>query len=251
MEPHRLPIGRHVGRAHKFIRAWADGLLAPHDATVTDWIVLFHIANAAEPGLSQSEVATFADMASSGLVRYVDRFEEHGWVERHRDPEDRRVTRLVLTAAGHRRLHDLGTVMHAADEQLRSQLSADEQRVLTRALDTLFDFALRELRRHPPRTTGGGMTAATTATDPPGTSRDDDLVIETHELTKVYPGGVRAVDELDLAVHRGEIFGLLGPNGAGKTTTAGMLTTRVIPTSGTALVGGVDVVAQPAPRPSG
>jgi ABC-2 type transport system ATP-binding protein len=47
-------------------------------------------------------------------------------------------------------------------------------------------------------------------------------------------------------VRRGEIFGLLGPNGAGKTTTAGMLTTRVIPTSGEAYVGGVDVVAHPA-----
>src|SRR5690606_18166931 len=71
-------------------------------------------------------------------------------------------------------------------------------------------------------------------------------VIETRGLTKVYPGGVRAVDDLDLDVHQGEIFGLLGPNGAGKTTTAGMLTTRVIPTSGTALVGGVDVVQRPA-----
>jgi ABC-2 type transport system ATP-binding protein len=46
-------------------------------------------------------------------------------------------------------------------------------------------------------------------------------------------------------VNRGEIFGLLGPNGAGKTTTAGMLTTRVIPTSGRAFVGGIDVVAHP------
>ena len=44
----------------------------------------------------------------------------------------------------------------------------------------------------------------------------------------------------------GEIFGLLGPNGAGKTTTVGMLTTRVVPTSGRALVGGVDVVADPS-----
>ncbi len=71
-------------------------------------------------------------------------------------------------------------------------------------------------------------------------------VIRTEQLTKVYPGDIRAVDGLDLTVYRGEIFGLLGPNGAGKTTTAGMLTTRVIPTSGTAYVGGVDVVAHPA-----
>src|SRR4051795_12586980 len=74
----------------------------------------------------------------------------------------------------------------------------------------------------------------------------DDVVMRTEKLTKVYPGGLKAVDELDLEVHRGEIFGLLGPNGAGKTTTAGMLTTRVVPTSGSALVGGIDVVASPA-----
>src|SRR5213082_2175703 len=73
-----------------------------------------------------------------------------------------------------------------------------------------------------------------------------DEVIHTDDLTKVYPGGLKAVDTLNLSVRRGEIFGLLGPNGAGKTTTAGMLTTRVIPTSGRAIVGGIDVVAHPA-----
>jgi ABC-2 type transport system ATP-binding protein len=74
----------------------------------------------------------------------------------------------------------------------------------------------------------------------------DGGVIETVELTKTYPGAdFRAVDGLNLSVRSGEIFGLLGPNGAGKTTTAGMLTTRVIPTSGRALVGGIDVVAHP------
>ncbi len=71
-------------------------------------------------------------------------------------------------------------------------------------------------------------------------------VIETIDLTKVYPGGVTAVDGMNLTVAQGEIFGLLGPNGAGKTTTASMLTTRVIPTSGRAIVGGVDVVRHPA-----
>jgi ABC-2 type transport system ATP-binding protein len=75
----------------------------------------------------------------------------------------------------------------------------------------------------------------------------DDVVIRTAGLTKQYPGMDRpAVDALDLEVRRGEIFGLLGPNGAGKTTTAGMLTTRVVPTSGGAFVGGIDVVRHPA-----
>ncbi len=54
-------------------------------------------------------------------------------------------------------------------------------------------------------------------------------------------GEIVALQGLDLQVEAGEFFGLLGPNGAGKTTTIGILTTRVKPTSGTALVGGADV----------
>jgi ABC-2 type transport system ATP-binding protein len=76
---------------------------------------------------------------------------------------------------------------------------------------------------------------------------DVDEIIRIVDLTKTYPGNdFKAVDGLNLTVRRGEIFGLLGPNGAGKTTTVGMLTTRVIPTGGHAIVGGIDVVAHPA-----
>jgi ABC-2 type transport system ATP-binding protein len=85
------------------------------------------------------------------------------------------------------------------------------------------------------------------ARDTGGEDGDRREVIRTVELTKVYPGmDLAAVDKLNLSVHAGEIFGLLGPNGAGKTTTAGMLTTRVVPTSGAAYVGAIDVVAHPA-----
>src|SRR5947208_10887531 len=48
-------------------------------------------------------------------------------------------------------------------------------------------------------------------------------------------GEIVALKGLDLQVNEGEFFGLLGPNGAGKTTTIGILTTRVKPTSGTAM----------------
>ena len=74
-----------------------------------------------------------------------------------------------------------------------------------------------------------------------------EAVIHTEGLTKIYAGtDFAAVDHLDLDVTSGEIFGLLGPNGAGKTTTAGMLTTRVVPTSGRAFLCGVDVARHPA-----
>ncbi len=67
--------------------------------------------------------------------------------------------------------------------------------------------------------------------------------IETHQLTKAY-NSFKAVDNLDIAVERGEIFGLLGPNGAGKTTTVSMLCTILKPTSGTATVNGYDIVRE-------
>jgi len=70
-------------------------------------------------------------------------------------------------------------------------------------------------------------------------------VIEVEQLRKVYPGGVEAVAGIEFEVGPGEVFGLLGPNGAGKSTTIGILTTTVLPTGGTARVGGFDVVREP------
>jgi len=71
-------------------------------------------------------------------------------------------------------------------------------------------------------------------------------IITTRALNKVYPAGVHAVIDLDMDIRTGEIYGFLGPNGAGKSTTIGMLTTRVTPTSGEAVVGGVDIIRHPA-----
>jgi ABC-2 type transport system ATP-binding protein len=65
--------------------------------------------------------------------------------------------------------------------------------------------------------------------------------VEVENLTKRF-GDFCAVDALNFTVDHGEVFGLLGPNGAGKSTLIRMLTTLVPPTSGTARVGGFDVV---------
>ncbi len=70
-------------------------------------------------------------------------------------------------------------------------------------------------------------------------------MIRVENLRKTYPGPVEAVKGIDFEVGTGEVFGLLGPNGAGKSTTIGMLTTTVVPTSGSAIVGGFDVQATP------
>jgi ABC-2 type transport system ATP-binding protein len=65
--------------------------------------------------------------------------------------------------------------------------------------------------------------------------------IEVENITKRF-GDFIAVDSISFAVEHGEIFGLLGPNGAGKSTLIRMLTTLILPTSGTARVNGYDVI---------
>jgi len=70
-------------------------------------------------------------------------------------------------------------------------------------------------------------------------------MIEVRGLTKHYDE-IHAVDGIDLAIRKGEIFGLLGPNGAGKTTTISMLCTLTLPTSGAATVNGFDIRREPS-----
>jgi ABC-2 type transport system ATP-binding protein len=68
--------------------------------------------------------------------------------------------------------------------------------------------------------------------------------IECEKLSRSF-GRVAAVQDLTLAVPTGSFFALLGPNGAGKTTTIGILTTRIRPTAGRAVVAGIDVATDP------
>lgn len=67
-----------------------------------------------------------------------------------------------------------------------------------------------------------------------------EVVVSAEQLTKQF-GTFTAVDHIDISVHRGEVFGLLGPNGAGKTTAFKMMCGLLKPTSGKALVNGLDL----------
>ncbi len=64
----------------------------------------------------------------------------------------------------------------------------------------------------------------------------EEQAIIVKNLSKIYPGDVRAVSDISFSVKKGEFFGFLGPNGAGKTTTMKMLSTLVKPTSGEAII---------------
>lgn len=71
------------------------------------------------------------------------------------------------------------------------------------------------------------------------------IAVDAHSLTKQF-GTIRALDGLTFNIKQGEIFGLIGPNGAGKTTTLRIISTLILPTSGTAKIFGLDVVRQAA-----
>jgi ABC-2 type transport system ATP-binding protein len=72
------------------------------------------------------------------------------------------------------------------------------------------------------------------------------LAVEVHDLVKRYPKApADSLAGVTFQVEQGEVFGFLGPNGAGKSTTIGILTTRIRPTGGRAIVAGIDVAADP------
>lgn len=69
-------------------------------------------------------------------------------------------------------------------------------------------------------------------------------MITVHKLNKRFNSGLKALSDIDLTIHQGEIFALLGPNGAGKTTLIGTICGLVRPTSGTIQVAGFNVITQ-------
>jgi DNA-binding MarR family transcriptional regulator len=128
-------LGRHLFLAHRAVHDELDARLREHDASVWTWVLLREAANA--DGASQRELAELMRIEPPTLVRHLDKLTEAGFVERRPDERDRRVMRVVVTAAGRRHLAKLHDVVQALDKELRSVLTTREVEVLTRALPRL------------------------------------------------------------------------------------------------------------------
>jgi MarR family transcriptional regulator for hemolysin len=130
-------LGRQLAITGRMVRERFDGCLNEHGASLTTWAVLRSAHD--EDGLSQRELASRMSIESPTLVRHLDRLEEEGLVVRRRDEQDRRVVRVGLTPAGHRRYAELRYVAASVDSQLRALLDHDEIEILERALRRIRD----------------------------------------------------------------------------------------------------------------
>lgn len=121
----------------------------------------------------------------------------------------------------------------AIPQQLLNQLELPDAEIIKAA--PRFEDAFIDLL-------GGGSTRRSELAEimPRIAANPTETVIEAQDLTKKF-GDFAATDHVDFQVKRGEIFGLLGPNGAGKSTTFKMMCGLMVPTSGKALVLGMDL----------
>jgi DNA-binding MarR family transcriptional regulator len=135
MEP---SLGRRLYLAHRAVSDELDRRLREHGASLWNWLLLREAATA--EGASQRELAGLMRIEPPTLVRHLDKLTRDGFVERHPDPRDRRVLRVVVTKSGRRRLAQLQEVVHEVDAELRSVLTQREIEVLGKALNRVHAY---------------------------------------------------------------------------------------------------------------
>ena len=111
----------------RILRNYIEQRAKSRGTTRAQWIVLFRLRQ--QEGLSQVDLADVLELQPISLVRLLDRLVEHGLLERHHDPKDRRANRLFLTASGRQLVDDL--------DSLRDSIATDVlQDVPTDAIET-------------------------------------------------------------------------------------------------------------------
>jgi MarR family transcriptional regulator for hemolysin len=130
-------LGRRVVFTAKRVRQRFEQHLARSGARLVTWIVLSHARRS--PGCSQTRLADLMDVEGPTVARHLDRLVAEGLVERRRDDEDRRVTRVHLTDAGQAHHDALVDVVERFDRRLRAAFTPAEQQQLRAYLDRIDD----------------------------------------------------------------------------------------------------------------
>ena len=144
-------VGRWLALTHKVVHAEVDARMAEAGGSLSTWLVLRAARH--DPAPSQRELADAVGIEGPTLVRHLDRLAEDGLVERRRDDDDRRITRIHLTPAGAALLERLTGVAAANDAEITALVPPTDLAALRRTLHLLHD-RYRELadarRARPP-----------------------------------------------------------------------------------------------------
>ena len=131
---------------HRSATVFAD-LIASIDLTPPHSGILRAIA--AEPGLSQQALSGQLGLLPSRVVAYVDELEDRGYVERRRNPDDRRLHALYLTAAGKKVMGKIGELARQHERLMTAGLDAEQRSTLRRLLSLVAESQKLTPHVHP------------------------------------------------------------------------------------------------------
>jgi MarR family transcriptional regulator, transcriptional regulator for hemolysin len=131
-----------VSDISRLLRKAFDERMHELELTRTQWRVLVHLGR--NEGMNQSSLAEVLEVRNITLGRHIDRLEETRWVERRRDPNDRRAYRLFLTAKARPIFNRMQTSFVAQEEEALDCFSPDERERLMARLEVVKD----RLSRH-------------------------------------------------------------------------------------------------------
>lgn len=131
-----VPLGRALAAAEQPV-------LDAHDLTMWGYIVLIGLD--AEPVRTQVALAQAIGADKTRIITVLDDLQDHGLIERHRDPADRRARLLALTAEGRRVRDSVRSAIQRREERLLTRLPAADRRGFLRALQALHELPTDEI----------------------------------------------------------------------------------------------------------
>lgn len=148
MRPVHAPVGLHLAQAARGVSRAFDEALSEAGGSLPVWLVLLNLK--ANPQGSQREIAQAMGISEATLTHHLNAMDSDGLITRHRDPANRRVHVLELTAAGEDAFTQLRNAAVAFDRRLRQGISDKEIEQLQGLLDRLVVNAGAELVQGPP-----------------------------------------------------------------------------------------------------
>ncbi len=142
-QPHPTPIGMELARTAKAVTRAFDDALASASGSRPSWLIL--LALKTRQLTNQRELAEAVGIQGATLTHHLNAMETDGLLTRRRDPDNRRIHLVELTAAGEAAFHRLRGAAMTHDQRLRAGLTEDQLRTLSQLLGQVRDNVVADL----------------------------------------------------------------------------------------------------------